>query len=234
MIKHPCVEPAFCKEIRYFNINFENGIDWYLANFPIKRRKGNFITGEASPGYIFHPQTPKRILETVPLVKLIALLRNPIDRAYSNYQQNVKFGIEMLSFEEAIERESELTRGEFKPTFVKKNNFGRDYQRFLYLSRGIYINYLKDWMSIFPKEQILIIKSEEFIKNPSRVFHRVLKFLNLSNWKLKEFRKYNPSQYQKMKKSTRKYLMEFFKPHNQRLYKYLGSDFEWEESNSVI
>jgi hypothetical protein len=233
LIKHPYVQPAFCKEIRFFNVNFENGVDWYRANFPLKRRKGKFITGEASPGYIYHPHTPKRVFETVPQVKLIALLRNPIDRAYSNYQQNVKFGIEMESFEGAIERESEHIRGERGKMLAHADYFGTDYHRYLYLSRGIYVNYIKDWMNFFPKEQILILKSEEFIKNPSRVFHRVLKFLNLSKWKLKEYRKYNPSQYQKMKTSTRKYLIEFFKPHNQRLYEYLGRDFGWEE-NSVL
>src|SRR5262245_43057221 len=83
LIKHPCIVPAFKKEVHCFDVNFRKGISWYQTHFPSyiekylrKAHAKDFVTGEASPYYMFHPHVPRRIAEMVPKVKLIALLRN--------------------------------------------------------------------------------------------------------------------------------------------------------------
>lgn len=237
LIRHPCIAPAFQKEIHFFDINFRKGIAWYRAHFPsfvhryyVKkiRKQGRFVTGEASPYYIFHPHVPKRISEIMPQVKLIVLLRNPIDRAYSHYHRNVKRGRETLSFEDSIEEEKERLQGEMEKMLNDENYYSLNHRQYSYLSMGIYIDQLKVWLRFFSKEQILILKSENLYNDPPAVFKQVIDFLNLSRWELKEYGNYSPGNYPKMQTHTRERLIEYYKPHNQRLYEYLDVNFSWD------
>ena len=106
-----------------------------------------------------------------------------------------------------------------------------DFFRLSYLSRGIYVDKLKRWMEIFPKERFLILQSEEFFKNTSEVYKQVIEFLGLPKHELKEYRQIGKAKYkqEKMKPETRKKLIEYFKPHNQELYKFLGIEFDWDK-----
>lgn len=232
---HPCIVPAVMKEIHFFDLNFRKGVTWYRAHFPsllyryfVKQRQGqDIITGEASPYYFLHPLVPKRVSEILPRVKLIALLRNPVDRAYSHYYQMVGYGDEPLSFEDAIQREAERLSNEVEKIVADENYYSFNHQVYSYLARGIYIDQLKVWRSFFPKNRILILKSEDFFTNPQAIFKQILVFLELPNWEPKEPRKYNQSKYPKMNATTRKRLLSYFEPHNQRLYEYLGVNFGW-------
>ena len=88
---------------------------------------------------------------------------------------------------------------------------------------------LKVWLSLFSKKQILVLRSEDFFANPSATVKQVLNFLELPNWKLKHYKLYNDNNYQKMiAPTTRKNLVEYFKPHNERLYQLLGVNFDWD------
>jgi len=169
------------------------------------------------------------MLETTPQVKLIALLRNPVDRAYSHYRHEVRLGVETLSFEDAIEREEKRLRDEMEKMLEDNDYYSFNHEHYSYLSRGIYVDQLKTWTKNFPKEQILILKSEEFFNNPSTIFKQVLEFLNLPSWELKEYRKYNIGYYARARMNVpiRKRLIDYFELHNQRLYEYLGVDFGW-------
>src|SRR5215212_6336788 len=95
---HPLVRPAATKELHFFDRNkvFDRGEDWYRRCFPESARVGGqrTVTGESSPSYLFSAQVPARMAEVIPDAKLVALLRNPIDRAYSHYQMQVRRGTE--------------------------------------------------------------------------------------------------------------------------------------------
>jgi hypothetical protein len=233
--QHPLIIPSNTKEVHFFDVNFTKGLGWYKTHFPslvrkyyIKQTRGeDIVTGEASPYYMFHPLAPKRILNEIPQVKLIAILRNPVDRAYSHYQHSIKRKTETLSFEEAIEKEEERTRGEVDKMLKNENYNSFPHRAHSYLARGIYIDQLKVWSSFFPKEQLLVIKSEDLYTNPSPTFKQVLKFLDLPEWEPKEYKEYNAGSYSKIEPSTRKKLSDYFEPHNQRLYEYLGTNFGW-------
>lgn len=236
LIKHPCIAFSLFKETNFFDENFENGIRWYLAHFPsisyrnyVKKLRGqDIVTGEASPNYFFHPHVPSRIFETVPKVKLIVMLRNPVERAYSHFWHEVKAGAETLSFDDAINREEKRLQGEMQRMLDDKSYYSFNYNHYSYLSRGIYVDQLKTWMKFFPQEQILVINSADFYKDSPRIFIKVLEFLNLPNWLPKEFKRFNVGQKkEKMSSATRQRLIEFFEPHNKRLYSYLGKDFAW-------
>jgi len=107
---HPSVLPPVKKETGFFNYAYHNNSNWYRLYFPTidekekaeNTRSNSVITGEATPSYLIDPRVPKRIMSLLPKVKLIVLLRNPIDRAISHYHLNVLLGIEKLSFDRAI------------------------------------------------------------------------------------------------------------------------------------
>lgn len=228
---HPGIAPAYRKEVSFFDYNFEKGAIWYRAHFPSllsKVRGQNLITGEATPCYIFHPLAPKRISKMIPTVKLILLLRNPVDRAYSHYQHSLRLGVENLSFEEAL-TEAKKLRGETEK-IVQHEDFHSLYNsRAAYLSRGIYMDQLEAWTSLFPREQMLILKSEDFYTDPQPIVSRVFEFLELPDWKPEKYRRYNYGGTAKMDASMRSHLIDYFKPYNHRLYEYLGVDFGWDE-----
>jgi Sulfotransferase domain len=234
----PCIAPATIKEVHFFDRRFNKSLAWYRGHFPTwiesqyeKRfHKRAFVTGEATPFYLFHPHAPLRIARTLPHVKFIVLLRNPVDRAYSHYYHSVGLGFETLSFEAAIKDEVERTARERAKIMQDEHFDSFAFQHRSYLSRGIYIDQLQTWMSLFPREQFLILKSEEFYADPASSVKQVLTFLNLPEQGLQEhsYKQYNNTTYSSMDTALRQRLVEYFAPHNARLYDFLGLDFGWD------
>jgi hypothetical protein len=225
LIEHPDIGAAFTKEVHYFDVQYEQGMNWYLAHFPFRGQAA--VTGEASPSYLFHPAAPQRVKETLPQAKLIVLLRNPVDRAYSHHQMNVSKGVEPLSFEEAIAAE---------PERLRKLEAGTDEEwrvaSFVsYLRRGLYTEQLQRWLAVFPPERFLILKSEAFFQRPDEAMQQTLAFLGLPPWRVDRYDVYNPGAYDTMRPETRARLREYFAPHNRQLYDLLGRDFGWEDDD---
>ena len=161
-------------------------------------------------------------------VKLIVMLRNPVDRAFSHYYHQVRKGRETLSFEAAIEAEDERLRGEREKILQDENYYSYNFWAYSYLARGIYVDQLEAWMKYFSKEQFLILRSEDFFSNPEKEFNKALVFLDIPKHKLQTYSKVNAGSYDKMSVETRKKLMDFFRPYNERLYNLVGQDFEWD------
>lgn len=236
LTQHPYIYAPITKEINFFSKYYSKGNDWYKVCFPSKFQKffknisgGKFITGEASVRYFDYPHSLNRLRKFTPNAKLILMLRNPIDRAFSEFASTSRTGRETLSFQEAINSEESRTSDEYNKMLNNENYFHETFFRFAYLKRGIYADNLERWFKIFPREQFLIIKSEDFFENPSFVYNRVLTFLDLPKWELDEYtiwRRVNKSQ---MDENIRTKLIEFFKPHNERLYKLIGENFHWDE-----
>jgi hypothetical protein len=219
--KHPDVTMAFKKEVHFFDSFYFKGTDWYLAHFPLRSEAAQ--TGEASPTYLFHPEAPRRVHATFPNVKFIALLRNPIDRAYSHHQMEYRRGNDPLSFEEAVAQEPERLR-DSNPDLA-----GGNWRRYSYITRGIYVEQLAQWLQVFPQEQFLLLKSEEFFREPGRLFDQVLRFLELPSCPLPRYRSLNSHGYAPMRPETRDRLARYYEPYNRQLYDLLGRDFGWNE-----
>ena len=217
---HPDVGAAHRKEVHFFDRHYGRGVDWYRAHFPLE---GEYpIVGEASPYYLFHPSVPERLREVVPEAKLIALLRNPVDRAYSQYHMKVSRGVESLSFDEAIEREPERLAACDDPT-------GAAWRHHSYLARGRYAEQLERWLRRFSRDKMLILKSEELYAEPQRVLGQVQHYLGLSPHTPAQFTLHHKASYSAMDAATRRRLSEYFAPHNRALYALLGRDFGWED-----
>ena len=232
LIQHPHVRPAFAKEVHYFDLNFRRGDNWYRSHFPLQMRNSRkYITGEASPYYLFHPHAPRRASMVVPNAKLIVLLRNPVDRAYSHYQHQVKRvkveHRETLTFEEAIEAEERILPGEVSKMLQDEDYESLSHRARSYLSRGIYIDQLLVWSSFFQRKQMLILKSEDLFNDTANASERILNFLEIPYWVPEKYSIPNKREYTGMNPLIRQRLDDYYKPHNQRLYEYLGVDLGW-------
>jgi hypothetical protein len=223
--QHPSVSKVYVEEVHYFDLNYGRGINWYRAHFPM--RGDGAMSGDDSPYYIFHPLVPKRVARDLPDVRLIALLRNPVDRAYSHYYHELRRGRETLPFEEALEREEERLEGEVSRMQADPGYNSFDHQRYSYLARGRYAEQLERWYDLFPRDRLLVLQSEEMFRDPGPVYEQVLDFLGLPRAEPPEFGVFNVGRYPPMDGTTRRRLEDLFEPHNAVLFKLLGREFDW-------
>ena len=234
LCEHPDVAPPLNKEMSFFDINFHRGLEWYRTHFPLQsttRENGSghrLLTGESSAYYMFHPLSSGRIAASLTGVKIILLLRNPVSRAFSHYQLKLRRRQETLSFEDAIAAEPERLAGEHEKIVADPSYYSVAHDRFSYLARGVYVDQIRRWQEHFPPGQLMILESGEFFKNTAEVFGRVLDFLGLRRWEPHRYGNRFPGKYsEKMNEATRQHLIEYFAPHNERLYAHLGTRFDW-------
>ena len=230
MCKHPSILSASTDEIGFFDSNYQLGIEWYKSMFPkktemnkIKEKTKFSITGEDTPFYFWKADVIDRIHKVIPDCKLIAILRNPIDRTYSNYQIGVKYGSENLSFEEAIREEKK---------FLENNTSQVDpelkYSRpRSYLAKSHYSEQIKMWHKKFPRNQLLIISTEEYTTQHQKTFDDIFRFLELPTHKIGNPEKKKVEKYVSMNSNTRQRLLDYFRPYNSDLYKLIGKEFDW-------
>lgn len=163
---HPEVYIPRKKEIFFFNefdphflevINpkYEWGIDWYKMQFSCDN---GCVVGEYSPTYLYCKKAPGRIKKYFPNVKIIVVLRDPVERAFSQYIHDTRLGlIGKIEFEEALEKH--------------KN----------YLEKGKYSKFLERYLEIFGKHKIFITTLDEIKKDPAKVMKSLHRFLELEN-----------------------------------------------------
>lgn len=230
LIKHPDVLPALTKEIMYFDAYY-GSTTWYRANFPLKKEYDEIVAksgicriGEATPQYLFHPLAPRRVKNLLPNAKFLVVLRNPIDRAFSHYNHNVRKKIEPLSFQQALEERQDSLKKAREMTLDEDIEASRYYERYSYLDKGKYAQQLESWFKIFPKEQFFIFKTDDFVPE---TWLEIYKFLDLSNFELGKDEKFSVGKYQPMEESSRKWLREYFKPYNEKLSKMLNIELDW-------
>ncbi|MCF6341209.1 MAG: sulfotransferase domain-containing protein [Bacteroidales bacterium] len=216
------------KEIHFFDNHYLKGVSWYRSHFPLNIFDNN-KTGEASPYYLFHPHAPQRVFQHCPKVKLIVMLRNPTDRAYSHYMMQNKRKFDPLhTFEEAIAAEEsrlrvETLRLENEPFYNSVHH-----QRLSYLERGKYYTQLNRWFLYFQTHQFLFIKSEIFFDDPLKELQRVYAFLDIKKENPPDLSPQNVNDYEPMKDKTRGILNEYFADENKKLAGLLGNDFLWD------
>ena len=225
--QHPQVKAALRKEVHFFDNQFEKGEIWYRAHFPYET-SGNFITGEASPYYLFHPRTPERIARLLPQARLIFVLRDPVDRAYSHYHHNRRRGREPLSFEKAIAKEEERIDGEGERMLNDATYRSPTHQYYSYLRRGHYEKQLSNYREHFQERQMLVLKSELFFEDTATVWSRILDFLDLTAVALPEDTAYHVGSYSDLSENLRVRLQEHFASYNRRLAAEWGKEFKWD------
>jgi sulfotransferase family protein len=225
--RHPGITGPSWKEVSYFDRHYARGEAWYRGNFPNRARTRGKLVGEASPSYLFHPLGPERVRALVPEARLIALVRNPVDRALSHYNHEVALGREPLSFEDALAAEEERLEGEEERLRSDPRYFSRAWWSHTYKSRGRYAEQLEHWLAVFPHEQLVIVPSEELLGEPERTHGQVLEFIGAPQHSLPSYPRVFERDYEQMKPETRVLLVEEFADANRRLYELLGRNLGW-------
>jgi hypothetical protein len=228
--QHPMIISAWKKDIKYFDLYYHRGPFWYRSYFPTKYRMRvdrysgqRNITGDGATDYLYYPRAPLRVAQTLPDAKIIVVLRNPIDRAYSHYQHGQRNNWDPLSFEEAIAQEPDRLESE-SPDDDKLSVF----RRFGYLQKGKYADYLEKWFDLFPPERFFIVKSEDLFSDKALdIYCDAQEFLGLPIWKRINFKNVNPGKYQDMLPEIRQKLTAYYEPYNHRLCELVGRDFDW-------
>ena len=239
--ENPAVLTARVKEVQYFTKYYARGEAWYRAQFPLvtheyaaRRRLGvSPAVGEATAACLFDPRSPERVHAFDPEMKLIAVLRDPIERAYSAFQMELRWGRETGTFEEALDREDAelpgvLERMLANPSLGVSSGLGRSY-----VARGLYADQLERWLRLFDREQLLILMSDDLDDDPAGTLSRAAGFLGVPEWHASEYPRRGVQKYAAMAPETRERLAQTFAAHDRRLVELLGRELPWSDTGST-
>jgi hypothetical protein len=221
---HPEVTGPSFKEVSFFDRHYARGGRWYRAHMPLRRRAR---VGEASPSYLFHPLAPERVARMLPDARLIAILRNPVERAFSHYQHERSLGRESLSFEEAVAREDERMQGEVERMLADPSYFSHAWWNYTYVARGRYAEQLERWYAAFPRAQLLVLLTDELGADSSATYRSVLDFLAVTPHELPSYPRIFERDYDEMSAVAREQLQQIFAEPNRRLAELLGRELSW-------
>lgn len=239
LVKHPSVHSCDIKEVHFFDTNWSKGENWYRAHFATEREKRaaqeqqiSWITGEGSPYYMFHPLVAGRMKQVCPEARLIIILRDPVERAYSHYQHERRKGREPLSFENALADEEQRLAGEADRIISGAADTSFSHQHYSYKARGHYADQLEEWFRHFPREQFLILDSKLLNADFAGTLREVHNFLGIESLELPQPKRSNVGSYDTMDAKTKAELNAYFAPQNKRLFELLQRDFSWGMQNN--
>ncbi len=223
---HSRVATPSTKELHFITDRYERGLDWYLGQFPKGLSPGT-LTGEATPYALFHPLAPRRLREIAPDAKLIVLLRNPVDRAYSHYQLERTRGDEPLEFSAALDAEPHRLKGEEARLSRDPTYTSQAHKHFSYTARGHYASQLARWFDYYPREQVLVVRSEDLYRRSAESYARVARFLGIEPENQGPFGVLNQTSGPPLDPDLRDQLSQHFAASNAVLSDLLGWDPGW-------
>lgn len=238
LIAHPLVAgPVLHKGVNYFDLNYDQGLDWYRGHFPragTARRRARSWLGAAEPQamessgyYLYHPLALPRIVSDLPSARLIVMLRNPVERAYSAYKHELARGFESVSFEAALELEPERLAGEEERLAADPDYHSHAHRHQAYLARGRYVEHLRRLFEVFPRDQVYVLDSEEFFAAPVTTYAAVLRFLGLPDWVPPGFDRHNARPGSELDDDVRARLEAYFQQYDEQLAELLDRPVTW-------
>ncbi len=241
LVQHPGVIRMFpgSRDLKSTDFFFRRGQSeaWYRSHFPRRsdrlRRADELgyapVCGEASPYYCWDPRVAGFARELAPDVKAILLVRNPVKRAWSHFQERVQNGVEPMNFEDALHMEDERLAGELEKMLEDPTYYSSTYDWYSYRSRGEYLPQIENWLAHFPREQLLILRSEDLYRETQTTFDRVCGFLGLPTVAMPTQQTFNATwrTSEAPPASARDALQAYFLDHNARLEAFLGTPLDW-------
>lgn len=234
--QHPAVLKAVLhKGIHYFDTGYDHGLAWYQGHFPLRARAALTrrtagqvpLTFESSPYYMFHPLAAERIRRDLPDVKLLVLVRDPVERAYSAHAHEIARGYETEPFERALELEDQRLAGEAERIISQPGYLSHSHQHHGYLARGRYADQLERLDKLFGRDRVHVVDSGRFFTDPEPVYDGVLDFLGLRHHGYPVFERHNARPRSPMPEALRARLGEHFRPYDERLADWLGRAPSW-------
>jgi hypothetical protein len=185
--QHPSVMfPRLTKGTHWFDEEYQRSEAWYRSNFPLDKERraraaetgGPVVVGEACPYYMFHPAVPARIAEHLPDVKVVAILRDPVARAWSAYHHEFRRGFETLPFEAALDAEDQRLAGA-EETLTRGPTRHHSHQHHAYVARGRYAEQVERLWKELGQDRCLVLYTADLERDPSAVMQRVHEFLGI-------------------------------------------------------
>jgi len=231
---HPQVmAPTFRKGVNYFDLNYHRGAQWYRGHFPVTEiarlrtgRQGPPVAFEASGYYLYHPQAAERLGHDMPTVKLVVMLRDPVERAFSAHKHEFARGYEQQDFPRALELEDDRLTGEIDRILADPAYESFAHRHHSYRHRGQYAQQLERFYEFFPRTQVHVIDSAAYFSQPAKEYQRLLAFLDLRPFE-PAFAAVNSRPSPPMDAGCRRMLQEHYQPHDERLAKLLGRQPGW-------
>jgi len=239
LIAHPVVAgPMLHKGVNYFDFNYHRGPAWYRGHFPLlssaRRRAGNWSVGSGEPqamescgSYLYHPLALSRIARDLPGVRLLVMVRDPIERAYSAYKHEIARGYESESFERALDLEPQRMLGEVERLVSEPGYQSHAHRHHAYVARGQYVDQLRPAFDLFGRDWVHVVDSADFFAHPEATYDDILDFLGLPAWLPGSFDRHNARPSEPMPESIRKQLDDYFLPYDEQLAKLLGRTPSW-------
>ena len=232
LAQHPRIQPPiFRKEINYFEKRYyRRSLKWYQSQFSSSTPE--LMNFEASTNYLFYPWAAKRVFDTLPNSKIIILLREPKQRALSQYKHQIRSKEEQYGFTEALEREFNIMDEEYEKILANPKYFSKSFRNYSYLKRGLYCEQIKNWLQYFKLENLFISSSESFFKDPNKICNKIFCFLEIERFPVDINDKYNQSVNKYLvQRQTMELMDDYFRKPNQLLFDLLSCSFEWDINN---
>ncbi len=253
--QHPSCWGSFFKETDFFLFPsvYMKGLPWYMEYMwkeciPFRYSLSDCLLFESTTWYSYWHEVPERLFEYNPHLKFIFLVRNPIDRAYSQYNMLVRWTKSKLLYEYSLfpnkknlnvllDKLLDTQKYPFEYWIdleIEKNSRQESISADFFpdfLHRGFYGEQLERYYQFFSKENILVLESNELRFNRMFTLRKIEQFLNIPSvdWDTINLEDKFVSQYAtKMTYDIRKKLISFFEPYNKKFYNLIGKDFGWE------
>ncbi|MEM9889457.1 MAG: sulfotransferase domain-containing protein [Actinomycetota bacterium] len=240
LLLHPQVRPLFpAPETRkgtyYFDVNYGRGHRWYRSHFPTRAAHAlrervageRLVVGEATPYYLHHPHAAARARQLVPETKVIALLRHPVDRTYGHWAERHRQQVEPLDFADALAAEAGRIGGEEERMLVDPAYVSFAHQHYSYVDQSRYARGLGRWLAVFPRHQVLVLRSEDLYADPSLVYDQVLDFLGLRSFLPAELAGWNQVAKKQVDDAERARLLDLLAPDIAAVEELVGRDLHW-------
>ncbi|MFI7618138.1 sulfotransferase family protein [Nonomuraea terrae] len=238
LAQHPLLlKPVLHKGVHYFDMAYDRGLRWYRAHFPLqagaallgRRHGGPAHAYESSPYYLFHPLAGERIAATLPGVKLVVLVRDPVERACSAHAHELARGFETEShLETALELEEQRLAGADELLRALPYALHHSHRHHAYVTRSRYADQLDRLEPLFGRDRILVLDSHRFFAHPEAVYDRVLEFLEVPHLGYPVFERHNGRALPRpVPPALERSLRERFEPYDARLARWLGEEPSW-------
>lgn len=214
---HADLDPPLLKEPQFWSDRHEWGRDWYRANFPPLSHRPRAKTFEASVGCFTHALAARRIREQAPETRIVAILRESVSRAYSEYHLYRRLGSEHRSWDDVVEAElSEFPTCPLDPDDIRPADRMRSF-----LLRGAALPHLRRWVACFPRDRLLLLQYADLVAEPEATIARICRFIDVPVQRGLRPRRVNEGAYEPMSAATATRLERWFEAHDRALEAFL-------------
>lgn len=232
--EHPdVVRPTTSKGIGYFDVNHHRGPRWYRAHFPLRFGRAGKKTFEISGYYSFHPLAAERIARELPEVKLILVVRDPVDRAHSAHKHEQARGFETEDFETALELEESRLAGEVERIIADPTYESHSHRHHAYVGRGLYADQLERISAVVGRDRIYVVDADRMFRTPEDELGAMFDWLGLRRPDVLHFEKWNARARDPLTPEQRRALSERFADSDRRLVAFMGRTPSWRENTPV-